>query len=241
VVINSVNNFRVLQWCKLKNKTQRDKQKCFIAEGYHSVAEAFKAKCLTETISLEKSPPFDLPHHQVTYDIMEKLTSMATPAKIAGICRFPQPATYGDRIILVDQVHHPGNLGTIIRSAAAFGVDTIVVNASADVYNPKVVQASQGMLFHVNIIKKHLPPFITELKQSGHQIIGTDVHGGIALHHFQPNHKWAMIVGNEGDGVGEGLLTQCDAKITIPMNEKCESLNVGVAVSIILYTLKNNI
>ena len=236
-VINSLNNFRVLQWSKLKNKMYRDKQNLFIVEGYHLVQEAYKANCLRELITTEKNSSFDVETYQVTHDVMAKLSSLATPTKIIGICSRKDETSYGGSILLVDQIHHPGNLGTIIRSAVAFNVDTVVLNNSVDVYNQKVIQASQGMIFHINIIKSPIKGFIADLKKQGFQIIGTDVKDGVDLHCVKADKKRAVLVGNEGDGVGSELLGMCDIKVNIKMNEKCESLNVGVAASIILYGL----
>ena len=236
-VINSVNNFRVLQWSKLKNKAHREKLNLFIVEGYHLVLEAYNAGCLKEIISTEKNNSFGVTSYQVTYNVMEKLSSMATPTKMIGICQRKVANDYGDSILLVDQIHHPGNLGTIIRSAVAFNVDTIVLNNSVDVYNQKVVQATQGMIFHINIIKSPIQDFILELKKQDYQIIGTDVKTGLDLRSVKANKKRAVLVGNEGDGVSGDLLDMCDIKVNIKMNEQCESLNVGVATSIILFGL----
>ncbi|MCL2190138.1 MAG: RNA methyltransferase [Defluviitaleaceae bacterium] len=238
-LINSTNNFRVKQWSKLKMRRQRDEQKCFIAEGYHIVAEAFKQNRLIEVITTEKNAPFPVPTFHVTYEVMEKLTSMATPTKVLGICRQSQEGEIGQNILLVEQVHHPGNLGTIIRNGAAFGIDTMVVENSADVYNAKVIQASQGMLFHLNIIKRPLATFVAEIKVQGYQIIGSDVREGTPLHSARVHAKRALLLGNEGEGVTENLLSQCDMKVHIPMNARCESLNVGVAAGIILYGLQH--
>lgn len=145
---------------------------------------------------------------------------------------------YGNNILIVDKINHPGNLGTIIRSAVAFNVDTIVINESVDVYNQKVIQATQGMIFHINIIKTPLESLIIELKNKKYQIIGTDVREGIILDNFKPEEKHVLLVGNEGNGLDDDLLNKCDVKINIEMNSKCESLNVGVATGIILHHLK---
>ena len=234
-MINSLNNFRVLQWNKLKVKANRDKQNLFIVEGYHLVQEAYKTGCLKEVISTEKQNGFDVPLYQVTYEVMEKISSLATPTKIIGICQKPQTRDYKDSILLVDQVHNPGNLGTIIRSAVAFNVDTVVVNNSVDVYNQKLIQSTQGMIFHINIIKSPINEFIMGLKD--YQIIGTDVKEGVDLRTVKAQKKRAVLIGNEGDGVSDELLNLCDIKVNIKMNKKCESLNVGVAASIMLFGL----
>jgi len=239
-IINSLTNFRVLQWCKLKDKKIRDKQKLFIVEGYHLVLEAHKANCLKEVISTEKNNTFGVPTYQVTDAVMAKLSSLAAHTKILGICTQQVETNYQahNSILLVDQVHHPGNLGTIIRNAVAFNVDTIVVNNSVDIYNQKVIQSTQGMIFHINVMKRPLQDFILELKKQNYQIIGTDVNTGLSLNSVSANKKRAVLVGNEGDGLGNELLDLCDIKVNIEMNEKCESLNVGVATGIILFCLK---
>jgi len=236
-VINSQNNFKVLQWCKLKNKAGRDKQNLFIVEGFHLVSEAYKTNHLQEIISTEKNNNFDVPTSQVTYEVMEKISSMATPTKILGICQKPEDRPHKNNILLIDQITHPGNLGTIIRSAVAFNVDTIVLNNSVDVYNPKVIQSTQGMIFHLNIIKRPIKDFIVELKQQNYQIIGTDVKDGTDLRDVKTEEKRAVLIGSEGDGVNDELLKICDIKVNIKMNKNCESLNVGVAAGIILYNL----
>ena len=236
--IDSTTNFRVLQWKKLKDKTARNEKKQFIVEGYHLVSEAYKAGQLVEVITTENKCDFDVPSYKVRYDVMESISSMATPNKIIGICSKKAPGSYGDSVLVVDRIHHPGNLGTIIRSAVAFNVDTIVINESVDVYNQKVVQATQGMIFHINIIKSSLSGAIAELKNKNYQIIGTDVRDGVNLDDFTARKKHALIVGNEGEGLDQDILDQCDVKLNIEMNSNCESLNVGVATSIILYHLR---
>ena len=237
-VINSPTNFRVLQWAKLKDKNHRDKHKLFIIEGYHLVSEAYKANCLNEIITTEKTGCFDIETYQVTHDVMKKLSSLATPTKILGICRQKDECDYSNNILLVDQIHHPGNLGTIIRNAVAFNIDTIVVSNSVDAYNQKVIQSTQGMIFHINIIKRPINEFILELKRQNYQIIGTDVKKGQHLSAVKTAEKRAVLVGNEGEGLSAELLNMCDIKVKIDMNEKCESLNVGVATGIILFCLR---
>jgi len=237
-VINSLNNFRVLQWTKLKDKKHRDSQKLFIVEGYHLVLEAHKTGYLKELITTDKSTDFDVKTYQVTKDVMKKISSLATPTRLLGICYQKEEGNYQSNILLIDQIHHPGNLGTIIRNAVAFNVDTIVLNHSVDVYNQKVIQSSQGMVFHLNVIKSPLKDFILDLKKENYQIIGTDVNEGLSLDVVKANEKRAVLIGNEGDGVSDELLRLCDIKVNIEMNEKCESLNVGVATGIILFCLK---
>ena len=236
--IDSTSNFRVLQWLKLKEKENRNAKKLFIAEGYHTVSEAYKTHCLKEVITTEDRAEFDVPTYYVREDVMKKLSSLATPHRTIGICEQKPMTNYGNSILIVDKINHPGNLGTIIRSAVAFNVDTIVINESVDIYNQKVIQATQGMIFHINIVKASLSDILPELKKQNYQIIGTDVREGIDLDDFRAKEKHALLVGNEGHGLDDDVLNACDVKVRIEMNEKCESLNVGVATGIILHHLK---
>ena len=192
---------------------------------------------LEEVICASKTSEFDVPAFTVTTDVMERLSMLAAPPKIMGIAKQKTSTIINGNVVFVNAVHHPGNLGTIIRNAAAFGVDTILLEAAADVYNPKVVQASQGMIFHVNIVKSPLLEQVLTLKELGYLIIGTDVINGKSLHMLKPAEKWGLMLGNESDGVGDDLLEHCDINVKIKTSEKCESLNVGVASGIILNRL----
>lgn len=141
---------------------------------------------------------------------------------------------------MLDGIQDPGNLGTIIRSSVAFNVDTIILGSNTvDLYNPKVVRATQGMLFHTNIINADLKDVILELKAKEIPIYGTKVEYGEDVRNFPSKDKkrYGLVVGNEGAGVSDEVLDLCDKYIYIDMNECVESLNVSIATSIILYEL----
>ena len=155
-----------------------------------------------------------------------------------AICNKKEEQKLGNKILLLDEIQDPGNLGTIIRSAVAFNVDTIVLgNNTVELYNTKVIRAMQGMLFHINIISRNLLEFIPELSNLNYKILGTRVTHGKNVKDIEKNEKFAIIMGNEGNGMSEEVAELCDEFIYIDMNEACESLNVGVATSIILYEL----
>ena len=196
--------------------------------------EAHKTGMLEEVICTSKTAGFDAPTFLVSADVMERISMLAAPPKIMGVAKQKTSPIINGNVVFVNAVHHPGNLGTIIRNAVAFDVLSIVVESSADAYNPKVVQASQGMIFHVNIVKSPLHEQITALKELGYQIIGTDVKSGISLRGITPAKKWGLVLGNESEGIGEEMLALCDVNVKIDISEKCESLNVGVASGIIL-------
>ena len=214
-----------------------------MVHGYHLVQEAYKTGNLEEVICTSKTDEFDVPNFLVTTDVMERISMLAAPPKIMGVAKQNTSATIDGNVVFVNAVHHPGNLGTIIRNSAAFDVNSIVVASSVDAYNPKVVQASQGMIFHVNIVKSSLIEQAYALKELGYFFIGTDVKNGENLYNLTPAKKWGLVLGNESEGVGEELLEICDINVKINMSQKCESLNVGVASGVILswlYSFKSS-
>ena len=241
MLITSLDNDRIKNYIKLKDRKYRKKTKTFIVEGMHLVLEACKEN-LVEELIVEKDVvlPIDLPTVYVTNEIINKISEMESPSNVMALCRMKDCELSGDRILMLDDVQDPGNLGTIIRSAAAFNVDTIVLSPNTvDIYNPKVIRATQGMVFHSNIVTKELLPVIDELKQKEIPIYGTNVNYGIDIGNLKDKDrkKYCLIMGNEGNGVSEEVLDKCDTYFYINMNEKVESLNVGVATSILLYEL----
>lgn len=240
MLYTSVENKRIKEIKKLNQKKYRDTENEFLIEGRHLVLEAYK-KGLLKTVILEQDEIFPLAVETmyVTSDIINYLADTETPQNVMGICsKMEENKDIGDHILILDEIQDPGNLGTIIRSAVAFNIDTIVLgDKTVDLYNPKVVRASQGMMFHINIVKKNLNTFIPELKKQQYKILGTKVTRGKSLKTLEKNNKFAIIMGNEGNGVKEEILDMCDDYIYIEMNAVCESLNVAVATSIILYEL----
>ena len=242
MLITSLENDRVKNYIKLKDRKYRKKSKTFIVEGMHLVLEAYKKGIIKELI-LEKDVvvPLDCPVVYVTNEIINKISLMESPSNIMALCNMMEDKEIiGDRILMLDDIQDPGNLGTIIRSAVAFNVDTIVLSPNTvDLYNPKVIRSTQGMMFHINIIVKELSDVITELKKKEIPVYGTKVDYGMDVRTFKEKdrRKYCLVMGNEGNGVSDSVLELCDEYLYIGMNEVVESLNVGVATSIILYEL----
>lgn len=241
MLITSLDNDRIKNYIKLKDRKYRKKTNTFIVEGMHLVEEAIKEDLVIELI-VEKDTKIStsLPIVYVTKEIINKISEMESPSNIMALCKIRESNIIGDKILMLDEIQDPGNLGTIIRSAKAFNVDTIVLSPNTvDIYNPKVIRATQGMVFHTNIVIKDLIPTIDELKQNGIPIYGTKVDNGKDVRELKANdkNKYCLIMGNEGNGVSKEILDKCDVYLYIKMNENVESLNVGVATSILLYEL----
>lgn len=240
MIYTSIKNEKIKEIKKLKEKKYRDKMDLFLIEGEHLVLEAYKKNVIKELIlEQDKVFPLNLPTLYVTNDIINYLTSLESPSNVLAVChKLKEDDNLGNRIMILDGIQDPGNLGTIIRSAVAFHIDTIILSDdSVDLYNPKVIRASQGMVFHINIVRKNLMEIVPKLKKENYTVLGTKVTHGNSLKTLEKLSKFAIIMGNEGNGVKEEILDLCDKYLYIDMSSVCESLNVGVAASIILYEL----
>ena len=241
MLITSLDNEKVKYYYKLGKKKYRDLNNEFVVEGEHLVLEAYKSGALKE-VMLEEGVvlPIDVEQIEVSREVLKKISSLDNPPKMIGLCKKIVDTTIGKRILILDEIADPGNMGTIIRSAVAFNIDTIVIgDNTVDVFSPKVVRATQGMIFHVPIVFYNIEKLIPILKKLKIPVLATNVKYGEDAR-ILPNaikDVFALIIGNEGSGVNPKYLELSDKFIYIPMNEVVESLNVGVATSIILYEM----
>jgi TrmH family RNA methyltransferase len=241
MIITSLDNDNVKKWKKLCKKKYRDEFGIYLVEGEHLVEEAYKSGVLDKVIVLDgESYSYDNIIY-VSYEVMKAISSLDTPNRIMGVCKKKESSELvGKKYLLLDGVQDPGNLGTIVRSAVAFNIDTIVLSDdTVDLYNPKVLRSTQGMIFHTNIIECDLVDVINELHSNDITVYGTDVNNGIDARELSDLDKtsFALVMGNEGNGVRKEIKELCDKNLYINMNENVESLNVGVATSILLYEL----
>ena len=170
---------------------------------------------------------------------MEKISDQKSISYNAAVVKFIPEDSVNGNVIILDNLQDPGNLGTIIRSSVAFNIDTIIISdTSVDLYNPKVVRSTEGMIFNLNIIRRNLEGIIPVLKNLGYKIVGTDVNEGIDVRNISKENV-AIIIGNEGNGMSENVKEMCDEFINIKINKSCESLNAGVAASIIMYEVSH--
>lgn len=239
MIYTSVSNEHIKDIKKLNQKKYRDLNNKFIVEGEHLVLEALKNNLIEEVLVLEgNNYNFDVKTNYVTLNVLKYITELDNPAKIIGICKKKNDIIKGNKILILDEIQDPGNLGTIIRSSVAFNIDTIILSRTGvDLYNSKVIRATQGMIFNINIVTGNLKEEVKKLKENNYKILTTRVDNGKLVSTVEKNNKFAIIIGNEGQGVSKELQDLSDEFIYIKMNKKCESLNAGVAASIILYEL----
>ena len=229
--IESLQNKQIIEFNKLKQKKYRDDTGLFLIEGDHLLEEAKKAGKIYKTIGLDDS--YD---YEVTQDILNKLSSQVSKTdQIAVVKKLDEREIQGN-VVILDNIQDPGNLGTIIRSAVAFDIDSVVLSQTCvDLYNDKVIRSSEGNIFHVNILRKNIIDILKELKEKGYTIYSTTVNGSGK---FNNDKKIALVIGNEGMGISSDVLKLCDKNITIPMNKNCESLNASVSASILMYEMR---
>ncbi len=242
-MITSFQNEKVKYYKRLMNsKKERDKDKLFIVEGRHLVEEAIRANVVLEIMVSDKKyiENKNFKYIEVTEGIMKKICDTKSPQGIIALCKQNTFDSFksNQRLLLIDDIQDPGNLGTILRSCDAFNFDGIVMNErTVDVYNPKVVRATQGAIFRVPMMKKDLIDYIPILREKGIKVYGTSLDGE-SLSHIGSCENMAFILGNEGNGVSNTLLQMTDKNIYIEMNGESESLNVSIAASIIMYIFR---
>ena len=231
MLITSLDNKKIKDLVKLRNKKYRDLYGKFVVDSVNFIKEADKLGLLLEVYILDGNDlDVSCCKYFVTDKVMNKIKSVNTCLYVGIVNKPVFDGNLGDRILLLDGVCDPGNMGTIIRSALGFNVSSVVLsNTCCDLYNDKCLRACEGSILKVNVLRDDLVPVIKSLKGII-PIYTTDVCDGEDIRNVSSD-KFALIIGNEGNGVSNDLVTLSDKKI----NSNLESLNVGVATSIILY------
>ena len=237
MLITSKDNSRIKHVRKLLNRKDSLNEKLFVIEGENLVEEAIKNNLLVELYILDGvDNRFNFECNYVTLDVMKSISNLSSTPRIIGVSKYINKNNLGKRIVLLDDVQDPGNVGTIIRNCVAFGIDTIVLSkGSASPYNEKVLRSTGGMIYNINIIISDLDTIIDSIRSKNIKIYGTSLSSSISLETIEKSEEYAIIFGNEGNGIKDSILSKCDNSIRIDMDKSCESLNVGVSSGIVLY------
>lgn len=244
--IQSQQNPKFKEWRKLKQRKWREKTGRYLVEGEHLVQEALNAGGIVETLLVNEAGSFsswpgDTDIYQLSPPLFQLLADTETPQGVLAVCRVSKEShtKAGRRFLLIDGVQDPGNLGTMIRTADAAGIDQVYLGTGCvDLFNDKVLRSAQGSHFHLPVIRKHLPAVIADLHEREIPVYGTSLDGIPLGAVTRPVPAFAIILGNEGSGVDPELLKLTDANIKIPMYGQAESLNVAVAAGILMYVLR---
>lgn len=241
-MIISKNNEYIKHIKSLSQKKYRDEYHEFIIEGIKLVKEAIEEKVnikkiiICEELFNEKIDFNDIEY--VDEKIFKYISETETPQGVLAVVEQKESNNVlGDIIFALDNVQDPGNLGTIIRTLDCAGINSLILSSGcADLYNSKVVRSTMGAIFRVNIEKHtNFTEKLLELKQKGYKIIVTSLNTNKSLYDIDFREKSIVVIGNESKGVSSEVMDLADTKIKIPMLGRTESLNAGVAASIIAY------
>lgn len=244
--ITSANNPYIKDLYKLKEKKYRNLNKRFIIEGFHLVKEAYLKGVLKEVLFVYENDIKDINSSninliKVSIDVINKLSETTNPQSIMGICEIKDVSIdyqKYNKLLILDGVNDPGNLGTLIRTALGFNIDLIVCSLdTVDIYNSKSIRATQGALFALPIVYRDLNKELDIIKENNIKIVGSSLESKTSLSEIKKIDRYAIVLGNEAKGVKESTLEKTDINIIINTNSKLESLNVSVAGAIIMYEL----
>lgn len=234
-MITSLTNEKIKRIVKL-NKDNSKEDDEYVVEGKHLVFEAIKANVVSEiyTTSLDLIDGI-----LVSNEVMKKISTTSSNIEVCAVCkkRNYDFSNITDKILVLDDVQDPGNVGAILRNALAFGYKTVFLsNHSASIYNSKTLRSSQGAIFKLNFFFGETLDFISQIPKE-YKIYGTSLKNATNLASIKKQEKLCLILGNEGNGISKDVLNCVDESIFIEI-EDMESLNVSVAAGIIMYYLK---
>ena len=265
--ITSRNN-PIVKWAaSLSSKKGREASKCFIAEGeklsYEAmrarlkishifIAESKKSKIMEKLSSLLEDKLYeDTQIITLSDGAFEKISTEKAPQGIISVIKYldffreidiiyKEEFFLGaeERVIILSSMRDPSNLGSVIRSAVAFGVEHIILTAdSADVYNPKTVRSAMGSLFRVKVsIIRDVSSFVKTMIEIGRRVFAAELSdSAVSLEEVGLKPSDAVIIGNEGHGISPELSSICTASVYIPISKKTESLNASVAAAIFMW------
>ena len=244
--ITSLKNPRVLLWRSLKDRKGRKETGCFLVEGRKMVAEALASAFPVEAVLADEARlselalPDDIEVYALPEHVLAAVCDTKTPQGIAAVVRVAEPPRAGRRLVALDGVQDPGNVGTIIRTADAAGFDGVLLSGQcADVYSPKVLRATMGSVFRMNLrVADDLAGELEGLKAEGYAVLSSQLDGepfgAVAAGITAP---FALVIGSEGNGVSEAVRRLATHRVALPMRGGAESLNAAVAAGIMMYGL----
>lgn len=239
----------------LQTAKGREAMGAFLLDGEHMVAEALaacpdkirqlfvtagKAEQFAPLIARAKDAEvFSVPQH-----VLEAISQVKTPQGIAAVCELPPDRAIegmGDKLLLLDGVQDPGNVGTIMRTLDAAGFDgAIMTRGCADPYSPKVLRATMGSIFRVQIARcEDALGAMEQLHTSGYETVATALGGEPFYERTALPSRICVLIGNEGAGLSREAISAAKRSYSLPMRGGAESLNAGIAAAVVMYDLMN--
>ena len=257
--ISSKDNERVKYTKSLLKSKNRQKESKFIIEGYRILTLAIECNAdldyvfINETFeNKEEHKNFlkvleekNIKIFKTTNKIFNELIDTENTQGIIGVVKFKQRTleknlTDDNRFVLIlDRIQDPGNMGTIIRTADAAGVDAIIaLKGCVDIYNPKVIRSTMGSIFDMNVIHATQEEALRILKLKKFDIVSSYLDTNNYYNTVEYNYKTALVIGNEANGITEEVVSKSDVLVKIPIYGKAESLNAAISSAILMYEIK---
>lgn len=237
--ISSRQNERIKEIVKLSQKSIKDEKKLFIIEGFHLLEMALNEGLLDSVYSLSiiNEIPDDIPQYIVTKEVMEKISKNKSSQGVLALCKMKtEKEITSNHVLYLDDISDPGNLGTLLRSALAFNYKDVILSKNCCyLYNEKVVQASQGAIFTLNILVRDFS-ILNDLKNKGYSLLVTSLKNAVDINEINDKEKHVIVLGNEAHGVSDKIMNIADKLIKIKIND-IDSLNVSIAGAIAMYVL----
>lgn len=246
-IITSRNNKKITEAVKLKDKKYRDAASLFCFEGYKLFCEAlaqgisFTDIFVSESFLSAHEMP-DIPYTAVTDGVYEKLSCDKAPDGIFCVAEKPHAEPKNDTRFMACSLGDPGNVGTLIRTCAAFDIGALILcDGCADPYSPKAVRSSMGAVFRQCIITGNGVQQIEELRKNGYTLCAATLsERSLEIGDIEITGKTCFAVGNEGHGLSKDIIDSCDKQVIIPITKDTESLNASAAAAILIWELSKN-
>ena len=233
--ILSKNNQKIKDACALKMKKVRQEKGLFLMEGIKNLDMALKygtVKQIFTSIGLPKLKQ-EIECYKVNDEVLRKLANSENPEGVVFVCEQLKPRkdkSEYHKIVYLDQINDPGNLGTILRTAVAFNYDAVILSkSSVDIYNEKVVAASKGALFLVDAFYDEIDEYA-----NGRVVLASALEDAVPLSKCEKPKDFVLVLGNESHGVSKEILSKANQIVKIEMNDNIDSLNVAVAAGILM-------
>ena len=227
----------------LSSRQARQEAGLFVADGTKLLQEAATWWPGLETVILSQGVEAKVPEQvqvvRVPEDVMQSISPMQTPQGALFLCRLPEQTTFAPvaGMLLLDGIQDPGNLGTILRTADAFGVPVALLEGCADPYSHKVVRASMGAVFRTPVVQTTWEQAKENCRAASIAVAVTALSDTAADIRQAPVGEMAVVIGSEGKGVRQEILDSADQKLIIPMSSRCESLNAAIAAAIVMWQM----
>jgi len=243
--ITSLKNPKVQMWKSLKDRKGRRETGSFMVEGRKMVEEALASAFPVETVLVdaERADEFRLPAAvpvvTMPAHVLAAVCDTKTPQGIAAVVHMTQAPVKGSRLVALDGVQDPGNVGTIIRTADAAGFDGVLLSGQcADVFSPKVLRATMGSVFRMGVrTTDNLPGLLQTLRGEGVSVISSQLDGTPFYQREPVGDRFVLVIGSEGNGVTDEVKAVATHRVKLPMRGGAESLNAAVAAGIMMYEL----